>query len=46
MTVCHALVAPAIASTGQAWMHFVQPMQSSSTTSATSGACVPPRVRS
>ena len=26
MTVCIALVAPRMASTGQAWMHLVQPM--------------------
>lgn len=26
ITVCIALVAPTMASTGQAWMHLVQPM--------------------
>ena len=30
MTVCIALVAPRMASTGQAWMHLVQPMHMSS----------------
>ena len=29
-TVCISFDAPTIASTGQAWMHFVQPMQTSS----------------
>ena len=35
ITVCINFDAPTIASTGQAWMHFVQPMQSASTITAT-----------
>ena len=38
MTVCMCLALPRIASTGHAWMHLVQPMQSSSTISATTGS--------
>jgi hypothetical protein len=35
--VCICLAAPKIASTGQAWMHLVQPIQSSSIIKATLG---------
>ncbi len=46
MTVCIALVAPRMASTGQAWMHLVQPMHMSSWMKATFltgvAACSPP----
>ncbi len=37
-TVCMRFGAPTIASTGQAWMHLVQPMQTSSSIKASSGA--------
>ena len=40
------LAPPMMASTGQALMHLVQPMQSGSTTSATSGGLCSPRARS
>jgi len=36
-TTCMCLAAPMMASTGQAWMHFVQPMQVPARTSATTG---------
>ena len=35
ITTCMCFAPPIIASTGQAWMHFVHPMQSASTTRAT-----------
>ena len=38
ITVCMRLEAPTIASTGQAWMHLVQPMQAASSITATCGA--------
>jgi hypothetical protein len=42
MTVCMHLPAPTIASTGQAWMHLVQPMHTSSSITATiGGASIP-----
>ena len=45
-TACMSLAPPTMASTGQAWMHLVQPMQSSSTTSATWAGLCSPRARS
>ena len=46
ITVCMYLAPPTMASTGQAWMHLVQPMQSASTINATCGALCSPRERS
>ena len=37
ITVCMSFEAPTIASTGQAWMHLVQPMQAASSITATWG---------
>ena len=42
ITVCMRFAAPTIASTGQAWMHFVQPMQTSSSMTATIGGASTP----
>ena len=45
-TVCMRLLAPTMASTGQAWMQSVQPMQCASSMRATSSGPGWPRVRS
>ncbi len=46
MTVCIRFGAPAIASTGHAWMQSVQPMQCASSMRATCSGCSTPHAGS